>query len=395
MSALTGIKVLDLSRVLAGPFCGQLLADNGADVVKVEAPGGDLNRAFPQVLSPGQSTNFNSVNRGKRDMTLNLKSESAVRLLHRLVPKFDVVIQSFLPGTAKKLGVDYETFHRLNPNLIYASISGYGAKGALRNKPGYDLMVSAFAGIMSLTGEPDRPPVRAGVTLVDLATGMMAYSGILTALHARTTGSAGGQRVDVSLLESAVNLLGFHAVSYLETGQVDGREGAGYLTLAPYGSYRCADGEIMMGAPTEAGWRKLCQLLDDEALPQDPRFLTNADRCANQEALREALEAHLSGQPMDYWLEKIERAGLPCAPIHHVGQVMEHPQVLANDLVISSTDDEGNSMRLVGLPFKLSETPGSPGRTPPSPGQHNREVLREYLNVSDAEFDHLRANDAF
>lgn len=389
MSALKGIRVLDLSRVLAGPFCGQLLADNGADVIKVEAPGGDMNRAFPQVLAPGSSTNFNSVNRGKRDITLNLKSPDARALLHRLVPKFDVVIQSFLPDTAEKLGVDYETLSTLNPELIYASISGYGNKGPLRNKPGYDLMVSAFAGIMSLTGEPDRPPVRAGVTLVDLTTGMMAYSGIVTALHARATGNARGQRVDVSLLESAVNLLGFHAVSYLATGQVDGREGAGYLTLAPYGSYRCADGEIMMGAPTEAGWKKLCTLLGDPNLEQDPRFLTNQDRCAHQEPLREAIEAHLVKQPMVYWLEAVETAGLPVAPIHDVGQVIEHPQVVANDLVVTSTDDDGNAMRLLGLPFKLSQTPGEPGAVPPTPGQHNCEVLAELLGLSAEEVEAL------
>ncbi|MCB1743604.1 MAG: CoA transferase [Gammaproteobacteria bacterium] len=385
MGALDDIRVLDLSRVLAGPYCGQLLADNGAAVIKVEAPGGDMNRAFPHVLGPGQSTNFTGVNRGKRDLSLNLKSPRAQAIVHQLVAKTDVVIQSFLPDTARKLGVDYETLSALNPDLIYASISGYGAKGELANKPGYDLMVSAFGGVMSLTGEPDRPPVRVGVTLIDLSTGMLAYSGILTALHARATGKARGQRVDVSLLESAVSLLGFHAVGYLATGVVDRREGSGYSTLAPYGSYRCADGEIMLGAPTQPGWEKLCAALGDHSLLNDPRFASNETRCAHQEPLREAIERALVQRPMQHWLQVIEAAGLPCAPIHSVDQVMTHPQVLANDMVLESRRADGSSVSLLGMPFKLSTTPAQAGDAPPEPGQHNAEILAELLGMSDTE----------
>ena len=385
MGALDGLHVLDLSRVLAGPFCGQLLADNGADVIKVEAPGGDMNRAFPQVLGPGESTNFTSVNRGKRDITLNLKTPEARDLVHRLVERMDVVIQSFLPKTATDLGVDYETLSAINPNLIYASISGYGAKGELKNKPGYDLMVSAYGGIISMTGEPDRPPVRVGVTLVDLGTGMLCYSGIMTALQARTTRKAKGQQVNVSLLETAVTFLGFHAATYLATGQVDGREGTGYLTLAPYGSYRTADGDMMLGAPTDAAWAKLLTAMGDPESLHDSRFATNPDRCAHQEPLRDALEEILKAQPTRYWLPKLEGAGLPCAPINTVDQVMTDPQVLANDMVVPSTDENGRQVRLAGLPFKLSHTPGKPGAAPPRPGQHNREILTEVLGLSDLE----------
>ena len=388
MGALDGIRVLDLSRVLAGPFCGQLLADNGADVIKVEAPGGDMNRGFPQVLSPGQSTNFTSVNRGKRDLTLNLKEPRAQAIVHRLAKEVDVVIQSFLPDTAKKLGVDHDTLSALNPDLIYASISGYGRHGALANKPGYDLMVSAYGGIMSMTGEPERPPVRVGVTLIDLGTGMLCYSGIVTALQARTSGKARGQRVDVSLLETAVTYLGFHAASYLATGQVDGREGAGYLTLAPYGSYRTADGDIMLGAPTQAAWEKLGAALGNPSSFSDPRFASNEERCAHQGPLREALEAELMRQPTAHWLPLLEGAGLPCAPIQTVDQVMTDEQVLANDMIVTSHTDAGEAIRLVGLPFKLSATPGLPGSAPPAPGQHNREVLAN-LGFNEAEIEEL------
>lgn len=388
MGGLNGIRVLDLSRVLAGPFCGQLLADNGADVIKVEAPGGDMNRAFPQVLAPGHSTNFTSVNRGKRDLTLNLKETRAQAIVHQLASQVDVVIQSFLPDTAKKLGVDYQTLSGLNPDLIYASISGYGRHGALKNKPGYDLMVSAYGGILSMTGEPDRPPVRVGVTLVDLGTGMLCYSGIVTALQARTSGKSRGQRVDVSLLETAVTYLGFHAATYLATGQVDGREGAGYLTLAPYGNYRTADGDMMLGAPTEGAWEKLKAALDWPDQLEDPRFTTNDARCAHQAPLRKALETELVGQTTAHWLPLLEEAGLPCAPIQTVDQVMTDPQVLANDMVVSAPTPDGFEMQLVGLPFKLSATPGEPGAAPPRPGQHNQQILSE-LGFTEREIEQL------
>jgi crotonobetainyl-CoA:carnitine CoA-transferase CaiB-like acyl-CoA transferase len=394
MGALDGIKVLDLSRVLAGPFCGQMLADNGADVIKVEPPGGDMNRAFPTVLGPGQSTSFTSVNRGKRDITLNLKHPKARAIVHDLVPKMDIVIQSFLPNTAHKLAVDYNTLSALNPNLIYASISGYGAKGELSNKAGYDLMVSAYGGIMSMTGEADRPPVRVGVTLIDLGTGMLCYSGILTALQARTSGQASGQRVDVSLLETAVTFLGFHAATYLATGHVPSREGSGYSTLVPYGSYRVADGDIMLGAPTDIAFGKLKNVLGNPASLEDPHFVTNASRSDHQDALRTVLEFELARDSKQHWLEKLEVAGLPCAPINTVDQVMTDPQVLANDMVVTSADAEGNETTLVGLPFKLSGTPGAPGAPPPSPGQHNHTVLAQLLGLDAAAISALEDDGA-
>jgi crotonobetainyl-CoA:carnitine CoA-transferase CaiB-like acyl-CoA transferase len=358
LPALTGIRVLDLSRVLAGPFCGQMLADNGAEVIKVEAPGGDMNRAFPQVLAPGESTNFTSVNRGKLDITLNLKHPRARRIVHDLVAKVDVVIQSFLPDTAQKLAVDYDTLRNINPNLVYASISGYGSQGALRNKPGYDMMVSAYAGIMSLTGEPDQPPVRVGVTLIDLGTGMLTYSGIVTALHARSK-------------------------IWAEQG-----------TNAAGGSYKTSDGDILLGAPTEPGWAKLKDMLGNPSSLDDPRFATNVERCANEPALRLALEAELAHHPSAYWLPRIEAAGLPCAPINTIDQVLEDPQVHANDMVVTSYDDQGKAVRLLGLPFKLSGTPGKPGAAPPRVGQHNVEVLREMLGLSEDEVNDLAEDGA-
>lgn len=394
MGALDGLKVIDLSRVLAGPFCGQLFAENGADVIKIEAPEGDLNRAFPLVLGDGESTNFLSVNRGKRDITLNLKSPAARDVLDRLLADADVLIQSFLPKVAKSLGVDWERVHALNPDLVYVSISGYGAKGDLAGKPGYDTMVAAYSGVMSLTGEPDRPPVRPGVTTIDLSTGMLAYSGALTALMARATGKARGQRVNVSLLESGVTLLGFHAVSWLAKGHLDVREGAGYSSLAPYDAYRAKDGEIMIGAPTEAMWAKACAALGAEPLMADRRFKTNADRCANREALRQEIEARLAAETVAEWTRRLEAAGVATSPINTIDRILEDPQVLANDMVVDCPAPDGTSQRLIGLPFKLTETPGAPGAAPPRAGQHNREVLRERLGLTDADIDALEAEGA-
>ena len=385
MGALDGIKVLDLSRVIAGPYCCQMLADNGADVIKVEAPGGDMNRGFPTVISPGLSTNFLSSNRGKRGITLNLKNPEAQRIMRALAGKVDIVVQSFLPKTAATLGADYETLSALNPNMIYASISGYGAKGALKDKPGYDTMVTAFAGIMSLTGEADGPPARPGVIAVDMATAMLAYGGIVSALFARADGRAAGQRVEVSLLESAIALLSFRGLNYLQLGSVDQREGAGYNSITPYGAYRCANGDILIGAATQANWLNLCRCIDADHLASNPRYGDNAARSANADALRAELEAILATATMDEWLERLEGAGVPSAPINTVDRVLDHPQVRANDMVVSVPTADGGSMELLGNPVNMSATPGRIGAAPPSPGQHNAEVLAEMLGMSEAE----------
>ncbi|MEX2617222.1 MAG: CoA transferase [Alphaproteobacteria bacterium] len=385
MGALDGYKVLDISRVLAGPYCGQMLADNGADVIKVEAPGGDMNRWFPHDVGNGQSSNWLSANRGKKDITLNLKSGKARALLDGLVAKVDVVIQSFLPDTAEKLGVGYDRLHAINPDAIYCSISGYGAKGPFRNKPGFDTTVAAYAGIFSLTGEADGPPLRPGVAAIDMSTGMLAYGGIVSALLARERGMARGQRVDVSLLESSVALLGFHGVAWTAGGVVVKREGAGFSTLAPYGVYRARDGEILIGAASDLMWGRLCDVLGAPELKTDPRYMKNTDRCAHQPELRVEIESRLAAKGIAEWLAAIENAGIATAPINSVDTVLQDEQVLANDMVVPAMRPDGSSVDLIGLPFKLSGTPGAPGAAPPEPGQHNAEVFGDYLGLSAAE----------
>lgn len=393
MGALDGTKVLDLSRVLAGPFCGQMLADNGAEVIKVEAPGGDLNRSFPYALGDGQTSNWLSVNRGKKDITLNLKSPEARELLDALIGKVDVVIQSFLPETAEKLGVGYDRLRGLNPDLIYCSISGYGAKGPLRNKPGYDTMVAAYSGLFALTGEPDRPPVRLGVAAIDMSTGMLAYSGIVSALLARERG-AGGQRVDASLLESGVTLLGYQGVAWTAGGVLVEREGAGFTRISPYGVYRAQDGELLIGAPSEAMWAKLCDVLDAPGLQDDPRYASNEKRCRHDDALRSDLEAILAGAPVKDWTGRLEAAGVATAPMNRLDQVLQDEQVLANDMVVPAARPDGSTVDLLGLPFKLSGTPGRPGAAPPEPGQHNESVFADYLGLSPKDIQALRDSGA-
>lgn len=389
MGALDGIKVLDLSRVLAGPSCGQMLADNGAEVIKVEAPGGDLNRNFPYPVGDGQTSNWLAVNRGKKDITLNLKSPEARELLDRLIGKMDVVIQSFLPDTAEKLGVDYDRLRELNPDLIYCAISGYGAKGPLRNKPGYDTMVSAYAGLFALTGEPDRPPVRLGVATIDMSTGMLAYGGIVSALLARDRGK-GGQRVDVSLLETGVTLLGYQGVAWTAGGVLVEREGAGFTKISPYGVYRARDGELLIGAPTEAMWAKVCNVLGAPELRDDSHYASNESRCRHDEDLRYDLELILAIADVKTWIERFEKAGVPTAPMNRLDQVLQDEQVLANDMVVPAARPDGSTVDLLGLPFKLSGTPGKPGAAPPEPGQHNESVFGELLGLSPEEVQALK-----
>jgi crotonobetainyl-CoA:carnitine CoA-transferase CaiB-like acyl-CoA transferase len=391
MSVLEGIRVIDASRILAGPHCGQMLADNGAEVIKVESPEGDQNRAWPPVAD-GAGTNFLSVNRGKQAITLNLKHAKGQEILQRLVAGADIFIQNFLPPVTARLRVDYETLNAINPDLIYVSVSGYGAKGPMRDHPGFGATSAAFSGIMDLTGEPDGPPLNPGLPFSDMSTGIAAYAGAVTALLARTLGMARGQRVDVSLMETNVALLGPSALNWLVAGKVPHREGAFNRRLAPYGPHRCQDGDIMISAPNDGAWRKLCHAIDAVDLEQDSRFLTNALRSANGAALREALEGVLRKAPIKYWFDRIARAGVACAPINAVDQVLSDEQVLANEMVVHAPKRDGGTMPLLGLPIKLSVTPGRPGRAPPHLGEDTDSVLQRLLGFDSNALAALRGD---
>lgn len=393
MSALSDLLVLDCSRVLAGPFCGQLFAEQGATVIKVEPPGGgDFNRTWPTIVDgnpPG--TSFLSVNKGKKSLTLNLKHPEGKKVLYDLVRKADIFIHNYLPETAEALEVDYETLSRLNDRLIWVSMTGYGAKGALSNKPGFDTLMTAYSGIMSITGEPDRPPVKPGISAIDLSTGMLAFAGALAAVHARDAGRATGQKVEVSLLETAVTLLNFHAVNWLVAGKLDEREGADYGPIVPFGRYACSDGDIMFGAPSNDVWMRLCNAIGAEDLKDHPVLGTPEGRRDNRKACGDALEAVLRRKSVDHWAHCLDRAGIANSPVRNIQQVLADPQVAANDMILDYRLADGRDVKLLGTPIKLSAATGPQPSPPPLLGEHTDSVLSDTLGLSTGEIARLKA----
>ena len=389
MPALSDFLILDVSRVLAGPYCGQLFADHGAEVIKIESLDGDPSRTWPLKVH-GVSTAFLSVNRNKKSITLNLASADGRALFYRLIAKADVLIHNYLPTTAAKLGISDEELERINPNLIQVSISGYGANGPKNAKPGYDTMVTAYSGIMSLTGERGGPLVKPGISAIDLATGMLAYAGAVTALLARGKHGVRGQRVEASLLETAVSLLGVHAINWLVGGQVDEPEGADYGPIVPYGRYRCEDGFLMVGAPNQKAWLKLCAALATPELQNNPLYSTTEARHANSDVLRGDLETILSRRTVSEWVDIFDEAAIPNAPVNRINQVFADPQVHANDMVIDVPTEDGDTIPLLGFPIKLSRSGGVIGTAPPLLGAHNAEVFARHLQLTDVDVAALR-----
>ncbi len=392
MKVLEGLLVADFSRVLAGPFCGQLLADMGAEVIRVEGPEGDENRAWPPRTRDGIGCNYAAVNRGKQSLVLDLKSPEARPVLTRLVERADVFIHSFLPSTAEKLGVTYEALSAINPRLVYCSISGYGPNGPLTEKRGYDLMVQAFSGVMSVTGNDGGPPVRVGPSFIDMSTGLSAYGGVMTALFARER-SGRGTRVSASLLETAVAVLGHQALGWLEAEVLPTKQGTGSAHLAPYQAFRCQDGHILAGAPNDAAWQRFCGALGLDALAADERFRDNKQRVANRAALVEVLEARFMTQPVAHWVERLETARVAVAPIHTLDQVLSHPQALANHMVVDVAGNDGAAVRGVGKPFKLGGDGSVATRPVPRLGADSADVLAA-LAFSAAEIARLKASGA-
>ena len=374
--ALEGIKVLDLTRTLAGPFCTMLLADMGADVVKVEEPSlGDETRSWTPFWN-GVSTQFLAFNRNKRSVTLNLKDSRAIEVCLKLAKEADVLVESFRPGTLDRLGLGYDVIKRENPRIVYCSISGFGVTGPMGAKPGYDLIVQGYGGVMSLTGEPDGPPLRVGYSMVDLFTGMTAYGAVLTALMVRErTGE--GQYLEASLLEGLVATMSYHAVGYLATGHEPKRMGSGHPAIVPYQAFPTADGDFILGCANDGLWRRMCPAIGCKDLTDDPRFKTNTDRVRNRQELVEILSDHFRTRSTVEWLEIIGDAGIPCGPIHTVPQVLSDPQVEARNMMVSVPHPQISDLRMPACPIKLYETPPTVRCHPPALGEHNNEVLSE------------------
>jgi crotonobetainyl-CoA:carnitine CoA-transferase CaiB-like acyl-CoA transferase len=377
VTALEDIRVLELTQVMAGPFCGQVLADMGADVIKVEPPGGDSTRRSLGFRMGGDDTAaFLAVNRNKRSLTLDLKDAAHRAAFHRLARHADVVLENNRPGVAARLGVDYETLRELNPRLVYASISGFGQTGPYSQRPGYDLIAQGLAGVMSVTGEPDGNPVKCGIPIGDLSAGLFGAVGILSALHARERTGV-GQYVDTSLFEGALALSIWESAELWATGRVPGKLGSAHRLTAPYQALRTADGHITVGGNTQKLFERLCAVLGRPELAGDPRFATNDERMANVAALVEELEAALASRGTGDWIAALVEGGVPCGPIHDYAEVFADPHTQAREMEVTVEHPVEGKVRALGIPVKLSGTPGAVRRPAPLLGQHSAEILRE------------------
>jgi len=390
---LEGLIVLDLTRVLVGPYATMILADMGADVIKIEMPGtGDDARAFPPHVN-GESAYFMSLNRNKRGMTLNLKSEAGKEVFRDMVAKADIVVENYRPGTMEKLGLGYETLREINPRLIYAAASGFGQTGPYSRRAAYDAIVQAMGGIMSVTGPAGGEPTRVGTSMGDITAGLFTAIGVLTAVIHRTN-SGTGQMVDVAMLDSQVAILENAIARYTVTGNIPGRIGNRHPSIIPFETFDTADSTIMIAAGNDALWRKLCTALGQPELATDPRFETNPLRAENYDELRPILAGLLEGKETAVWLEILDEAGVPNGPINNVAQVMADPQVQAREMIVPVEHPVAGKTDLPGIPIKLSDTPGSVRTPAPLLGEHAEDILTGLLGYDQKKIEALQEKDA-
>ncbi|MRH42033.1 CoA transferase [Aquibacillus halophilus] len=375
--ALAGMRVLDLTQVLAGPYCTMCLADMGADVIKIEKyPNGDDTRALGPFINE-ESYVYMMVNRNKRSIRLNLKEEEGKEILYNLVRHADVFIENFRPGVAAKLGIDYDTLAKLNKELIYCSISGYGQTGPYKDKGGYDIMAQGLSGIMSFTGDKGGRPVKTGIALHDIAAGNTAVQSILTAYIHRLTGGS-GQYIDLSLVDSGLAWTVWEAASYFGKGEVPTPNGTAHRLATPYQGFKTKDGYILVGAANQKLWMKFCsEVVEKEEWITDSRFCTNDDRIANISILEEEIEKILVNQSSTYWLDLLEKANIPSGPIYSYDQTLNDPHINERDMIIEYDHPKAGKVKTLGFPAKYSKTPGEISRPAPTLGEHTEEVLKE------------------
>jgi crotonobetainyl-CoA:carnitine CoA-transferase CaiB-like acyl-CoA transferase len=387
---LAGMRVLELAQIMAGPTCGMMLADLGADVIKIEKlPGGDDARGYSEPSVNGISAPFLIMNRNKRGLALDLKHPRGRDVLLRLASNADVLTENFRRGTLEKFGLGYDVLAKQNPGLIYCAVSGYGRDGPLADKGGFDLIAQGFAGLMSITGEPGRAPVKSGNPVADINAGILAFGGVLAAyIHKLKTGR--GQLVDTSLMEAALQQTYWQAAIYFATGASPGPTGSAHVLTAPYQAFRTSDGWINIGGANQANWERIAEVLGHPEWRDDPRFATNAARMQNIDVLAALMEVVLVARSKDEWIAAFDASGVPVGPVHSLGEALTHPQALARGMVVDITHPAAGATRALGCPVHLSATPPRVDRPAPVLGEHTREVLRE-SGYSDAEVDALAA----
>jgi crotonobetainyl-CoA:carnitine CoA-transferase CaiB-like acyl-CoA transferase len=385
---LDGLTVVDLTRVLSGPYCTMLLADMGARVIKVEQPGkGDDTRGWGPPFINGESSYFLSINRNKESVTLDFKHPEGRQLLDGLISRADVVVENFRPGALERLGLDYPALAERHPRLVYCSISGFGHTGPRRKEAGYDAVMQAEGGLMSITGSADGPPYRLGVAIADIVSGMFAAQGITAALFSRER-SGRGQQVDVAMLDSVVALLTYQAGIYFANDEAPPRLGNRHPTIVPYETFRASDGDFVVAVGNDAQWCRFCSVT---GFPADGRFATNRQRVTNYDALKPALDALLQTQSRTVWIDRLKGAGVPCGSVRDLHEVFSDPQIRARDMLIELEHAAAGLLKMTGTPMKLSETPGSIRTPPPLLGEHTGAVLANDLGIDQERINDLRA----
>ena len=376
MQPLQGIRVLDLSRVLAGPYCTMVLGDLGADVIKVEPPEGDETRGWGPPFAGGESAYYLCVNRNKRGIVINLKTDEGKKILRDLALRSDVLVENFRPGTLEKFGLDFTTLHEINPKLIYCSITGFGQTGSMKDKPGYDFMIQALGGLMSITGEPEGEPMKTGVAVVDLFAGQNAIIAILAALQARTL-TGRGQHLDISLFDSQLGWLANVASNYLISGKLPKRHGNAHANIVPYQSFQASDGWFAIAVWNDKQFVRLCEMLGKPEIAADEKFATNSGRVRNRVEIIPLLASIFKDASVFEWLTKLNEAEIPCGPIQNFEQVFSMPTVKEREMLVKMDHPTIGKLPLVGSPLKMSDTPVQYRLHPPLMGEHTQEVLRE------------------
>jgi len=388
MPPLDGITVLDLTRVLSGPYCTMLLGDMGARIIKVEQPGkGDDTRAWGPPFLEGESAYFLSINRNKESVTLDFKQPEGRAVLDRLIEKSDVLVENFRPGTLTKLGLDYQSLAARHPRLVYCSISGFGHTGPRSKEPGYDAIMQAEGGLMSITGAADGAPYRLGVAIVDIVSGMFAAYGVAMALFARER-SGRGQEVDLAMLDATVALLTYQAGNFFASGRVPARLGNRHPSIVPYETFAASDGEFVLAVGNDEQWRRFCAIAE---LPDDARFTTNRQRVTGYDELRPFVADRLRTKPRQHWIDRLTAAGVPCGSVRDFQELFADPQLAAREMLTAVEHATIGQLKTLGVPVKLSTTPGAVRTPPPTLGQHTDAVLRRDLGMGDDAVAALRA----